>query len=355
MSSPEDSPGQDAPLAPAASPVPVHEDVPPPRAARPRWRKWLVYSLAGVGALAIVLIALVVVLVIHDKHTTAPAIDRDAQVESVMTDAYGKYSESDKGWLYVEPNSKTTWLMQVIQRAKVDLPDTTVKGNTALYFVASGHPLSATDARQRMLGLFVIQPDPAQADSALVQISEPYVQVDGLSTIAPQDVRFEALSRDTWGWVVKVPRDDTPQPGELRVDNRVYAPHDGHIVQLAVFPASGRFDEAAGCVTPASAKAAAEKYAVDVAASAALAASATASNPEGAEQDDAYDEEVPVADCLDHAWTYRTGAMPAQGLVEFLVTGGGLVRGEHRPVKTFKLVFDPKSFTYLVPDELTGF
>jgi hypothetical protein len=347
----------------SGSPAPVTPPSPVPQAARPaarpRWRKWLFYGLATVGALAIALIVLVVVVAIHHANSTAPEIDRDAQVDSAMTAAYGRYSEGDKGWLYVDPISKTTYVMQVIQRAKVDLPDTRVKGNTALYFVASGLRLRPNgDTSDHVLGLFVIEPDSSRPDNALVQISEPTLRLDGYKSVAAQDVRFEVLSKDTWGWVIKATRSRAAQDDVALVDNIVFAPHDASIERLGKFPALGHYTEAAGCTMPEAARIAAERVEARTAEAAARAASMAASGVSPSDEERAGEgegDEVPSPDCADYSWTYRTGSVPSEGFVEFLVTGGGLVNGVQRPVKTTKLVFDPKSFTYLVPDELQDF
>ena len=362
----DDLPESPADAEPAPQPVEQPADAPLVIAEkrRPRWRKWLFYALATLGALAVLLIVLVLALVHHD-HTTAPAIDRDAQVDGVMTAAYGRYSETDKGWLYVEPGNKTTYLMQVVQRAKVELPDTGVKGNTALYFVASGRPVvpNGNDS-DHVLGLFVVQPDASRPDNALVQISDPTSRLDGYKAVAAEDIRFEVLSKDTWGWVFKATRNRDMRDGAVQVDDLLYAPHDGRIELLAKFPASGLYNEKSGCTTPEAARIAdakldaqAEADAASAAAAAASAASAAASDNEESNEGEGEGEgeERPVANCLDYAWTYRTSALPADGFVDFVVTGGGLVNGEQRPIKGTKLVFDPKSFTYLVPETLQGF
>jgi hypothetical protein len=283
----------------------------------------------------------------HVAHTSAATLSRDDVVEESMTRNYGKYSDDDKGWLYVDPQSKKTYVMQVIQRAKVDVPNVRLKGSTAVYFAASGSPLGGAGDKGSLLGLFVVQPDQKPDSSALTETSAPLLMIEGRTPVSAQDVRFEALSGSTWGWMVKVTRDDEPQPGSVRVDNILYAPHGDSVVPLAMFPASGRYTEAAGCVTVPAARAAAAARTASAAPEPAAAASAG-----GTDDSDEEDDGTPTPNCLDASWSYRTGAVPDDGFVPITVTGGGLVDGEQVSVQTFKLVFDPKSFTYVVPKEL---
>ena len=56
--------------------------------------------------------------------------------------------------------------------------------------------------------------------------------------------------------------------------------------------------------------------------------------------------------CTDATFSYKTGPVPEDGFVTFTVTGDGPVNGENLSSKTWKLVFDHKSFSYLVPQEL---
>jgi hypothetical protein len=245
--------------------------------------------------------------------------------------------------------------MQVIQRAKIDLPDTTVKGNTALYFVASGAPLGGADGGTRILGLFVIEPDRSKADGALTQLNEPFLMLDSRTTVAPQDVRFEALSKDTWGWVIKVTRDAGLQSQAVRTDNMLYAPHGEHIERLATFPAAGHYTEAQGCVTLEAVQADIARREAPAASATAPASSQSASASAADEDSDEGEDSRAEANCVDASWTYRTGALPAEGFVEFVITGGGMVDGVQMPVRTHKMVFDPKSFTYVVPAELQAF
>lgn len=316
----------------------------PARPKRARWRKWLLYGLATLGALVIVGIVALFALAAHEAHTSAATLSRDDVIEESMTRNYGKFSDDDKGWLYVDPQSKKTYVMQVIQRAKVDVPNVRLKGSTAVYFAASGSPLGANGDRGSLLGLFVIQPDQKSDSGGLTETSVPLLAIDGHVPVGAQDVRFEALSRSAWGWVVKITRDDEPQPGSVRVDNVIYAPHGDEVVPLAMFPASGSYTEAAGCITEQAARAATPGHAASAAPAPASGAAAS--------EDDEEDDGTPTPNCLDASWTYRTGTMPDDGFVPITVTGGGLVDGEQVPVQSFKLVFDPKSFTYVVPKEL---
>ena len=86
-----------------------------------RKRSWLripIYMLAGIGAFVI---AIAVYMEVKREPVTELAeritIDEAATIEDVMTQTYGKYSESKRGWLYVGPDDRT-YVMKVIQQAK---------------------------------------------------------------------------------------------------------------------------------------------------------------------------------------------------------------------------------------------
>lgn len=351
------------PAAPSAQPTPPAAMAEPAATARPpraKWRKWLLYAFATLGALALLLIALVAALVIHDQKKPAPTLSRDAVIEESMTRNYGKYSESQQGWLYVDPNSKNTYVMQVLQRAQVEVPSEKMTGVTAVYFLVSGKPSASNGDKSSLLGMFVIQPDTATRDGTLTESSEPLRPVDGDVPVTAQDVRFEALGKDTWGWVVKITRPADPAtPAARVVDDVVFAPHGGGVVAVATFPARGLFTAAGGCEQ---AQASREKTATEQAAAASAAqaaASAAAADPASAPASDAMegeetesgDEPLPMG-CTDASWTYRTGEVPADGFVTISVTGGGRINGVDTPVKTYKLVFDPKSFGYVMPQDM---
>ena len=356
VSLPAPPPAEPATPAPAITPEPA-------AAARPKpakWRKVLLYVFATFGALAILLVAVIAFMVIRDKKVPAPVLTRDAVVEESMTRNYGKYSEQHQGWLYVDPSSKKTYVMQVLQRAQVDVPSDTMTGVTAVYFLASGTPASSGGDHGSLLGLFMIKPDTQAHDGTLTETADAFHTIEGEVPVTAQDVRFEAFSKDTWGWVVKITRDEMPSSkGARLVDDVVFAPHEGSMTALATFPARGLFTAAQGCEkaqalrdgeTQAASAASAASAPVDAASAPASAASEAEEGDEGESGDDM----VPIG-CMDASWSYKTGDVPADGFVTISVTGGGKVNGTDTPVKTYKLVFDPKSFTYLLPADMPSF
>ena len=365
----------DALAAPAASAAPIADPAPvASKPSRSRWRKWLLYVFATLGALALVLVVVIAIAIAHDKKTTAPKLSRDDVIDESMTRNYGKYSESAQGWLYVDPATKTPYVMQVLQRAQVDVPSDTMTGVTAVYFLVSGTSTESAN-KNSLLGMFRIQPDTAAHDGTLTETAMPVSHVVSDTPVTAQDVRFEALSKDTWGWVVKTRRYPSQgSPDGVIVDDVVYAPHDGNIAQLASFPASSVFTAEQGCdaaqvkrdkmlagdSTAPDGAAQAASSAASSASGAADAASEPAAAASGAEEEgdegegEGEGEEVPMG-CSNASWTYSTGDVPADGFVTISVKGGGKVNGTELPVKTYKLVFDPKSFTYVMPADMPSF
>jgi hypothetical protein len=359
VSLPAPLPAEPAISAPAITPEPAPAPAAAARPKRATWRKVLLYVFATFGLLAILLVAVVAFMVLRDKKVPAPVLTRDAVVEESMTRNYGKYSEQQQGWLFVEPSSKNTYVMQVLQRAQVEVPSDTMTGVTAVYFLVAGTPASKNDDHRSLLGLFMIAPDTKAHDGTLTETADAFHTIDGDVPVTAQDVRFEALSKDTWGWVVKITRANAPSSmGAHLVDDVVFAPHEGSMTTLATFPARGVFTAADGCekaqalrdgVTQAASAAAVASAPADAASAPAPAASEPEEGDEGESGDD-----IPIG-CTNASWTYKTGDVPADGFVTFSVTGGGKVNGDDVPVKTYKLVFDPKSFTYLLPADMPSF
>lgn len=354
VSLPAPLPAEPVPSAPAPAPAPTPEPAAAARPKRSTWRKVLLYVFATFGVLAIALVAVVAFMVIRDKKVPAPVLTRDAVVEESMTRNYGKYSEQHQGWLYVDPSSKKTYVMQVLQRAQVDVPSDTMTGVTAVYFLASGTPASSSGDHSSLLGLFKIMPDTKAHDGTLTEAADAFHTIEGEVPVTAQDVRFEAFSKDTWGWVVKITRPtETAWAGARLVDDVVFAPHEGSMVTLASFPARGVFTAADGC-EKAQALRDGETQPASAAAEAASAPASAASDAEEGDEGDSQEDVIPVG-CTDASWSYKTGDVPADGFVTISVTGGGKVNGADSPVKTYKLVFDPKSFTYVLPPDMPSF
>lgn len=289
---------------------------PPKRAGRTAF-KVLLYILATVGLLVLAIVG----YAIFDKNRH-PArerltIDEAAMVDSVMTSNYGKYSATKKGWVYVDEEN-TTYVMRVVQQVRLqDSPD-----GDELYMIASGEAVGGEGA---MYGAFHIRPGKGNEGSGLVEVSSPF-EAAGPQAIKPEQVHFEALSSNLWGWVIKVADFEEPELGGTVLHNRVLAPHDGQIVTLAEFPAARTQDPGTDC---AEAKVRYDEY---------------------------MKQEEPVSDppvrCDKRRWTYGTGVVNGDVPVPITVTAGGSLDGQPVEAKKYKLVFDSKRFRYNVPADL---
>jgi len=326
--------------------APATESSAPATAARaPRgWKQWVLYFFAGLGVLVLALVVLAVVQ--SHKKPVKVSIDGDEMINQVMLNTYGKYSQNQGGWLYVGPGN-ITYLMQVVQRAK---PTDSPLGDE-LYFVASGEPVDKELRGLTMTGLFLVKADADAKDGSLVQISSAFNTDYGNRALRAEDVKFEALSQSAWGWVLKT---HTVEGRDQSIYNLVLAPLDDNIQQLARFPAQLLVKPELGCAHAEQAyrEFLARQTRLEQGVAAASPASA-ASDSADSEETDTLEEEPPTR-CSDAQWSYRTEAVPAEGFVSILVTGGGMVEGEARAKKTVKLVFDHNKKVYLVPDELSG-
>lgn len=302
-----------------------------PPTLRPRWRPWLQGALAVLGLLALVWAGLAVLNARRADRPRAAAPGSDAVINEHMDRHYGKYSAEHKGWLYVNPDTHQTYLMRVIQSARVARKaGGGMPAHSALYFLASGVPLDGDGLNAGIVGAFVLTPDPQAENGAPQEAAEPYHPVQGMGPLRPEDVRLEALSLQSFGWVLRLTLGSQAAPAARFVVNLVLAPHGGRIVEVARFPAQASYTPAEGCEAAAVA----------------------------GEDDPGYDEEEEppgTTMCSDAAWTYQTGELPGDGLVVLTVSGGGRVNGSDIPQKTHRLMFDPKRFSYVVPDELRLF
>ncbi|CAN7510326.1 hypothetical protein LJR289_003495 [Pseudoduganella sp. LjRoot289] len=309
-----------AALTPASHPAPPSG--PSPRKRR-RGVTVLLYLLAAFGLLFLGIFAYGAYRA--SLKVERVTIDEAAVIDSVMSSNYGKYSIAKKGWLYVGEDNRT-YLMRVVQQVK--MADST-EGDE-LYFLASGQAVDGEGVA--VFGAFHIRPN-SPSDGGLAEISNAVMHA-GTRAVKPEDVRFEALSEELWGWVVKVRDGEDPQ-GSQRVVTRnlVLASHDNQIATLADFLAGAEFDPGIPC---AEAKANYERYAAGPAAGA-----------QGAEEE----PEEPLR-CEKRRWSYRTAGVNGKIPVPFTVTVGGTLDGEPVEAKSWKLMFDTKSFSYNVPEEL---
>ncbi|GGB94182.1 hypothetical protein [Pseudoduganella buxea] len=311
------------PAAPGAPPAAT--DAPAPPRPRRRWLRALLYLFAAVGVLALALVGYAVYD--HSKKPAAPArvtIDEAAVIESMMADTYGKYSASKKGWLYVGEDNRT-YLMRVVQQVKI--PDGA--DGDELYFVASG---GGTDGDGAVVGVFHVRPT-VPHDGGLTQVNTQ-LAMPWAQAVKPEQVHFEALSENLWGWVVKVQTGSDAKVSPVTVSNMVLAPHGDEIAVLGRFDGASDFDPGVPC---AEAKADWDAYVNHV-------------TPE-VEGEDIEEPEEPLR-CDKRRWTYRTGTVSGNIPVPITVTAGGTRDGLPVEPRKWKLMFDMKSFTYNVPNEL---
>lgn len=307
-----------------------------------RWWKWPVRLLAGIGALSLVVIGLAVAVAPGKSEPTR--FSADEMIDQIMLRTYGKYSEAEKGWMYVNEH-RQAYVMRVVHRAKI-VDDA---GNEELYFLASGDFVD-TGSHAPITGAFKVMADPEKADGSLVEISEPFMDGFGRGALSASDIRFEALSDKTFGWVLKARDHWLGEDAGSSVTNVVLAPNAQTVAVVASFPAMLKVEVGDGCA------AAQAQYADWQQARSGQAAAAPSSPASDAASDDEAEsneeEDGPPLRCTDATFSYKTGPVPEDGFVTFTVTGNGPVNGENLSSKTWKLVFDHKSFSYLVPEEL---
>jgi len=77
-----------------------------------------IYIFATIGLLLTLMIAYFALSA--KGQPAARTFDANEAIDGVMTRNYGKYSESQQGWLYVDEASHATYLVTVVQQKKVD-------------------------------------------------------------------------------------------------------------------------------------------------------------------------------------------------------------------------------------------
>jgi hypothetical protein len=330
-----------------------------PRRA-PRWRRALLYVFALIGVLAVGVVGWVYYQSRAPRGIDPASVSMDELIDQTMAKHYGLYVANLKGWVQVDPQSHASYLTRVIHRVKMEAQDTS--GHTvldAVYFLASGERLGAQGMQARRLGLFLFRPDASSRTPKLIEVADPHHQIYTLSAVRPEDVRFEALSSDTFGWVVKLVRAADAAPTSRFITNLVLAPRGDGFAELASFPARAEYSLEIGCARAAAEYRMAQDQAVREQQARGARAASGASEAEEDEEEGPHhaneEDEGPGVDmCSDATWTYKTGDV-GDGFVDLIVSGGGLVNGQQIPKKTYKLIFDPKSNSYVVPDELNVF
>lgn len=302
----------------AAQAAPAHPARPPRR-----WGRIALHVLAAIGALALALIALAYYLSAQEAHKRV-TIDEEAVIDDVMGQTYGKYSTAKKGWLYVGDDN-VTYLMRIVQQAKI--PDGAA--GDELYFVASGAAVNGEG--QAVYGVFHVHPDGSNDG-----LAQENTQIHFLSTapVKPEQVHFEALSENLWGWVVKTREDADPDSHAVTTMNTVLAPRDGQIAVLAEFLAARDAVPDESCDD---AKKAWDDWEALMA---------------RAREDESIDGTEPPLRCDKRRWTYRTATVSGNIPVPITVTAGGTQDGKPVEARSWKLMFDPKSFAYNIPDDL---
>lgn len=318
-------------LEPSNTEHPVPQQAPPPK--RRRWGRMVLYVLATLGVLAIALVVAAVVKM--NKAAPLIKIDETASIDESMTRNYGKYSPEKKGWVYVD-DSNEPYLVRVVQQARIEA----VGASDELYFVTSGASLGG--GGRNFFGVFQIRSDGKGGDG-LVEISDPY-RYGSSVPVTPEKVRFEALSENTWGWVVKVQDGVNPKDERVAVSNVMLAPHGDNIAVLAHFKASA--DAEAGDCLQANIDHA--SWIKQVAYYEGL--------PEGAPAEEvaageALSEHEPLR-CEHARWTYGTAAVVGAQPGPLTVTAKGTQYGAPLEARTWKIMFDNKAFVYTVPPEL---
>ena len=317
-------------------------------------RKHVVRAFAVVGLLFFVLIGWFAFDSWRERQAPIPEAET---IESIMGATYGRYDEEQKGWLYVG-NDKRSYVVRVVHQ--VQLQDK--RPGDGLYFVASGTPLDGQPGH--LYGVFQVTRNAQTGELEQVALSE---RSDWGVPLTPERVRFEALSDVVWGWVLKQQSEQEAPDTTVNVTNVVLAPRDAAIVELARFRAATTTKPSVSCAQAderhAKWQARMEKEvmeaeeAAEEAASAASSASGAASSQEEPQEEPEDAETVPDAEpparCDAATWTYRTDPIREGGAFTPLhVRQSGMLDGQPLPEKSWKIVFDPKAFVYLVPDEL---
>jgi len=297
-----------------------------------------IYIFAAVGLLFSVLIALVA---LKGKPQAARTFDANEAIEGVMTRNYGKYSESQQGWLYVDETSRLTYLVTVVQQKKVD-----GKEGDELYLVTSGRAIAPMDEEDSFYGVFQLR----YRDGQLYEYSDPR-RPSGVDPVTPERVHFEALSADVWGWVVKTISNESGV-GEhfTTTSNVVLAPRNEQIALLTEFTAAFQVLGGGDCKETESLYAAWEKE--KGAKKAAAPAEGEGAQDAASEEADEEYEIIPPR-CTQLQWSYRTDPVTDSTFTPLYITRkAGMQGGAKVAAKTWKVMFDPKSYTYLMPDEL---
>ncbi|XLZ69593.1 hypothetical protein ABT364_24130 [Massilia sp. SR12] len=292
----------------------------------PKWRRYAIYFFAALGLIFSIWLA---VLAFQSKKNTYLTYDTDAAIEGVMSTNYGKYSANKRGWLYIDEQSKLSYLVNVVQKKKVS-----GKGGDELYFITSGHAIDSNSGDDTFYGVFQLRSN----NGELYEYSDPR-RSSGAHEVKPEHVYFEKLSADVWGWVVKITDIETGDGAEITsTRNVLLAPRKNQIAVLAEFSAASSVLGGGGCEETERQYSEWRK------------AQAEKKPAEGGEYEG---EDFEPPRCTKLRWTYRTDPVTDSTFTPLHITRkAGMEEGVSTPAKTWKVIFDPKSFTYLLPEEV---
>jgi hypothetical protein len=303
-------------------------------------RKWVriaVYIFAAVGLLFSAMIA---VLALSKKEEVARTFDANEVIEGVMTRNYGKYSETQRGWLYVDEENHSTYLVTVVQQKKID-----GKEGDELYLVASGRAIESKVGEDSFYGVFQLR----FSNGQLYEYGDAR-RPSGADAVTPERVHFEALSADVWGWVVKTNSTETGDGEEFTTTrNVVLAPRDEKIAVLTEFAAAFQVTGGGNCEETE------RQYASwqQAKGERKTAPAEGEGTPEASSEEAGEGEDFVPPRCTKLQWSYRTDPVADSTFTPLYITRkAGMQEGVQVEAKTWKVMFDPKSSTYLLPDEL---
>lgn len=212
-----------------------------------------------------------------------------------------------------------------------------------LYFITSGHTINSPTESDSFYGAFQVRWNEGQ----LLEYGDAR-RPSGADPVTPERVLFEALSGDVWGWVVKTRETENVDGFELTaVRNVVLAPRKGQIAVLAEFYGTFNVVGAGNCEET-------ERIHANWKLAQSQPKTAQAAGGEGAmSPEEQADDNIEPPRCTNLQWSYRTDPVIDSTFTPLYITRKpGLHNGENVAAKTWKVMFDPKSFTYLLPKEL---
>jgi len=300
---------------------------------------------ALIGLLAVALIAYVAM----DTKNASLSIDETTAVEQVMEHTYGKYSSSKRGWIYVAENGNT-YVVTVVQQKKIE----EVGKGDELYFVTSGTKIASgndshNDDSLALYGVFKV----TSSNNELHPLAQPY-NFAGTIPLTPERVRFEVFNQDHWGWVLK---HSSEHDGIQSMRNEILIAGDSEIHKAAQFISA--YDntkavqaEFGNCEKANAAYATWNRRNVGniPEAGSGLDTNSPGTHDEGARQG-ANPESEPQR-CTRYSISYRTDPVTEKFFTALHLTYAGVKDGMPVEQRKWKIMFDQKSYTYLLPKEL---